>query len=185
MQSILEVRRRLKILVYMMEQDDPKKCTSAKLIRLGLARPIRSRSMIPRRAMVLNPLADTVLLSLDREQIEHNGLVAIDCSWNRSKEVLTSKFRGMRRRLPLLLPANPVSYGKIGRLSSAEALAASLIITGLSEYGRKLLEAFKWGATFLTLNSEPLTDYSQAKDQDEILEVERSYFFNAEVSGER
>ncbi|MBS7623197.1 DUF367 family protein [Candidatus Bathyarchaeota archaeon] len=179
MQSILAAERRLKILVYLMEQDDPRKCTSAKLIRFGLAGPIRSRSMIPRRAVVLNPLADTVLSPPDRWHIEHDGLVAIDCSWNRSDEVLTSRFRGMRRRLPLLLPANPVSYGRVGRLSSAEALAASLIITGLSEYGRKLLAVFKWGATFLTLNSEPLIDYSQAKDQREILEVERSYFVNS------
>ncbi|MEM3003904.1 MAG: DUF367 family protein [Candidatus Bathyarchaeia archaeon] len=181
----MAVEHRLKILVYLMEQDDPKKCTSAKLIRFGLARPIRSRSMIPRRAMVLNPLADTVLLSSDREHIEHNGLVAIDCSWNRSEDVLTSRFRGVRRRLPLLLPANPVSYGRVGRLSSAEALAASLIITGLSECGRKMLGVFKWGATFLTLNNEPLADYSQARDQREILEIERSYFVNSEVRWER
>lgn len=162
-----------------MKQDDPKKCTSAKLVRLGLARPLRSRSMIPRRAVVLNPLASGVLLPSDRERIGHGGLVAIDCSWNKAEDVLTSRFPGLNRRLPLLLPGNPVSYGRISRLSSAEALAASLIITGLSKYGRKLLEIFKWGATFLTLNRDPLTDYSQAKDQNEILELERAYFGSA------
>jgi pre-rRNA-processing protein TSR3 len=176
MQSTLEVERRPRILVYVMEQDDPRKCTSAKLVRIGLARPIRSRHMIPRRAVVLNPLAYAVLLPSDREHIEHGGLVAIDCSWNRSEEIFPSRFPGLNRCLPLLLPGNPVSYGRIGRLSSLEALAASLIITGFSEYGRKLLEIFKWGATFLTLNHAPLTDYGQAKDQNEIRELERAYF---------
>lgn len=172
----MEVELRPRLFVYVMGQDDPKKCTSAKLVRLGLARPLRSRHMIPRRAVVLNPLASAVLLPSDREDIEHSGLVAIDCSWNRSEDVLASRFPGLKLRLPLLLPGNPVSYGRISRLSSLEALAASLIITGFSEHGRKLLEIFKWGATFLTLNHDPLMDYSQAKDQNEMLELERAYF---------
>lgn len=176
MQSILEVERLPRILVYVMKQDDPRKCTSAKLVRLGLARPIRSRHVIPRRALVLNPLAHEVLLPSDREHIEQGGLVAIDCSWNRSEETFPSRFPGLNRRLPLLLPGNPVSYGRVGRLSSVEALAASLIIAGLNEHGRKLLQIFKWGATFLTLNHDPLTDYSQAKDHNEIRDLERAYF---------
>lgn len=184
MQSTLDVERRPRILVYVMEQDDPKKCTSAKLVRLGLARPLRSRRMIPRRAVVLNPLASAVLLPSDRERLEHGGLVAIDCSWNRSEQVFPSRFPGLNRCLPLLLPGNPVSYGRVGRLSSVEALAASLIITGLSEHGRELLEIFKWGATFLTLNREPLTDYSQAKDQNEIRELERAYFGTEGAEGQ-
>jgi len=97
---------------------------------------------------------------------------------------LASRFPGPNRCLPLLLPGNPVSYGRVGRLSSVEALAASLIITGLSEHGRKLLEIFKWGATFLTLNRDPLTDYSQAKDQNEIRELERAYFGTEGAEGQ-
>jgi len=167
---------KLRVFVYIMKQDDPKKCTSAKLVRLGLARPIRSRSMIPKRAIVLNPSASAVLLPSDREHIQRSGIVAIDCSWNKVGEVFTSRFPGLNRRLPSLLAANPVSYGRLGRLSSAEAVAASLMITGFIEEGERLLGVFKWGHTFLTLNHDPLIDYSKAKELKETLEAEGSYF---------
>ncbi len=177
MQNSLETKsERLRILVYVMEQDDPRKCTSAKLARMNLARRIRFRSMIPRRAVVLNPSAATVLLPSDRKDIVNGGLVAIDCSWNKADIVFDKRFPGLNRRLPLLLAGNPVSYGIIGRLSSAEALAASLMITHFVEEGRKIMGFFKWGRTFLTLNHDPLEDYGNAKDLNEILETERSYF---------
>jgi len=177
MQDTLEAEPgRLKVFVYLMEQDDPKKCTSAKLVRLNLARPIRKRSMIPRRAVVLNPSATTVLSPQDREHVRRGSVVAIDCSWEKVDRVFNSRFHGLNRRLPLLLAANPVSYGRLGRLSSAEALAATLIITQYPDQGRRFLEAFKWGQTFLTLNHDPLMDYAGTRDLSEVLRVEESYF---------
>ena len=176
MQSSLGIESRLRVFVYLMEQDDPKKCTSAKLLRMNLARQIRRRSVIPNRAIVLNPSARHVLLPSDREHIQNGGLVAIDCSWNKADEVFISRFHGLNRRLPLLMAGNPVNYGRIGRLTSAEALAASLMITHFFDEGKKMLAVFKWGQTFLTLNHDPLMDYGSANDPEAIATVEESYF---------
>lgn len=159
-----------------MEQDDPRKCTSSKLVRYNLAKGIHSISQIPRRSIVLNPIAKKTLLPSDREHFLHGGLVAIDCSWNKAKNVLKSNYPGLNRRLPLLLAGNPVSYAKLERLSSVEALAASLIITGFKDQCKEVLDLFKWGCTFFTLNQNPLEDYSKVKDIRELNEIERSYF---------
>jgi pre-rRNA-processing protein TSR3 len=102
--------------------------------------------------------------------------VAIDCSWNKADNVLRSNYPGLNRRLPLLLAGNPVSYAKLERLSSAEALAASLMITGFNDQSREILDLFKWGRTFFTLNQSPLEDYSRAKDKGELNKIEMSYF---------
>ena len=159
-----------------MEQDDPRKCTSSKLVRYNLAKGIRSISQIPRRSIVLNPRANNVLLPSDREHFLHGGLVAIDCSWNKADKVLRSNYPGLNRRLPLLLAGNPVSYAKLEKLSSAEAIAASLMITGFNEQSRQVLDLFKWGQTFFTLNQNPLEDYSKVKNMKELCEIETSYF---------
>lgn len=56
-----------------------------------------------------------------------------------------------------------------------EALAAALYITGYKEEAEKLLRQMKWGVTFLTLNDEPLTLYSSAKDSDDVKVIEADY----------
>lgn len=159
-----------------MEQDDPRKCTSAKLVRYNLVKGIRSISQISRRSIVLNPLANKALLPSDREHFLHGGLVAIDCSWNKADKVLRANYPGLNRRLPLLLAGNPVSYAKLEKLSSAEAIAASLMITGFNEQSRQVLDLFKWGQTFFTLNQNPLEDYSKVKNMKDLSEIETSYF---------
>lgn len=59
-----------------------------------------------------------------------------------------------------MLAGNPTNYGIIGRLSTAEAIAAALIITGFRDQGEKILSLFKWGSTFLSLNEDPLESYA-------------------------
>ncbi len=167
---------RPKIYVYMMGQDDPKKCTSAKLVRHNLALPIYHFGRVPRSSVVLNPFAPEVLTGMDRRRAEMYGLVAVDCSWTKIDGVFQRGFRGFNRRLPLLLAANPTSYGQASRLSSLEALAASLFILGFEEKSKKLLSMFKWGSTFYTLNKAPLHDYQNAKDSQEIYRIESEYF---------
>lgn len=169
-------RAKVRIYVFLMKQDDPRKCTSLKLVKHNLAKGIRSISQIPRRSIVLNPFAKKTLLPSDREHFLHGGLVAIDCSWNRVDTVLKLNYPGLNRRLPSLLAGNPVSYAKLEKLSSAEALAASLIITGFSDQSKEVLDLFKWGRTFFTLNESPLEDYSKAKNMKELNETEKSYF---------
>ena len=48
------------------------------------------------------------------------------------------------KRLPLLIPVNPTNYGKVGVLSSVEALSAALFISGFNDLSLKILNIFKW-----------------------------------------
>lgn len=162
--------------VYCLNQDDPKKCTARKLQHFGLAKMLKHRFEVPKKAILLNPFVATILTPLDREYIARFGVVSIDCSWKKVKEVFRWKFKGLNRRLPLLIPANPINYGHIGRLSSLEALAATLYISGFKSYAEEVLSIYKWGKVFLTLNKEPLEDYSKAKSIEEILRLEKEYF---------
>jgi len=160
-----------------MKQDDPKKCTSAKLFRLHLARPVFRLSNIPTRAIVLNPVAERILTRKDRIIIEEKGLVAIDCSWEKADQVFERRLPGVNRRLPLLLAGNPTNYATLSKLSSLEALAAALYITGFKAQALRFLSIFKWGSTFSSLNEQPLDEYSKAEDSREIVELERSFFY--------
>jgi len=166
----------LRIYIYRMKQDDPKKCTSAKLCRLFLARPLNHLSNIKRRMIVLNPTVMEPLLPTDRESIRSDGIVAIDCSWKRFDEIFNKSLRGLNRRLPILIAGNPVNYGKKEKLTSAEALAAALYMTGYKEYAKTLLSNFRWSKTFFDLNLELLEEYSRVTDVKEIEEIEMSYF---------
>lgn len=165
-----------KLYVLLMRQDDPKKCTAAKLARLRLARPIFRPSQIRRRSIVLNPFSSGTLLLSDRALVEAHGLVAIDCSWTKVDSAFASRLQGSGRRLPTLLAANPVNYAKPCKLSSMEALAAALYITGFKLQARRLLMIFKWGETFLTLNQDPLESYSSAATDSEMLAAQAQYF---------
>jgi len=158
-----------------MKQDDPRKCTAAKLRRFGLVQPIFHKSKIPKGGITLNPKALNVFSPGDKPYLSY-GLVAIDCSWKRIDEVFPNRFRGLNRRLPLLVSSNPVNYGKISILSSAEALAAALYIANYIEESRRLMSLFKWGLNFLELNKNPLEDYKLAKSPEEIIKIEREYF---------
>ncbi len=160
----------------MMKQDDPKKCTSAKLVRLGLASQVYHVSRLSKHSVVLNPFCQEVLTRIDKIQSERCGLVAIDCSWEKVQGIFTRNFPGSNRRLPLLLAANPTSYSQISRLSSLEALAASLFILGFKDKAMQLLSIFKWGHTFYSLNSTLLEEYQKATSGQDIQRIEHEYF---------
>ena len=162
--------------VLLMRQDDPRKCTAAKLAKLRLARPIYKAERIARRAVVLNPYSAKVVLPRDRVEMEAYGLVAVDCSWEKVQGAFLVGMRGEARRLPTLLAANPVNYAKPHKLSSVEALAAALVVTGFRESAVRLLSLFKWGESFLTLNDQPLQSYSLANGRKAMLETEAEYF---------
>jgi pre-rRNA-processing protein TSR3 len=165
-----------RIYVLLMRQDDPQKCTAAKLAKLRLATPLFRVAQIPSHAIVLNPFASANIIAADRTEVERKGLVAIDCSWEKVQNVFAIHFPGYSRRLPTLLASNPVNYAKRGKLSSVEALAAAVYITGYKERARQLLSSFKWGPGFLTLNSEPLESYASATTLQELAEAETQYF---------
>jgi pre-rRNA-processing protein TSR3 len=169
-----------KLLALMMGQDDPRKCSSAKLSRFGYVREIFRFSQIPPKAIVLNPLSSLILVPQDRRFLYY-GVVVVDCSWDRFREAFRRGMHGMQRRLPSLLAANPINYGQIGKLSSVEAWAAALYVMGDERDAERILSKFKWGPNFLILNEDPLKEYKLAKDVEEILEAERSYFPRSEA----
>lgn len=167
----------IRIYVYEMHQDDPKKCTSAKMRRMNLAYPLYRLSSIHPKMIILDPASSNILTP--KEDLT-KGLVVIDCSWQRIDESFPRKIKGRRVRLPLLIAANPINYGQIGKLSSLEAAAAALYITSNREQAEALLKIYKWGQTFLTLNKELLDSYSEAACEEDILEVERKTFGSRE-----
>ncbi len=167
-----------KLMVYEFRQDDPKKCTSARLRKFRLVQGLTSMGRIRSSAVVLNPTSSKTLSREDRESIQRDGLVALDCSWNLSEGVFDRNIPGNNRRLPILLAGNPTNYGIAGRLSTAEALAAALILTGFREPAGVILSLFKWGETFLSLNQDPLEKYAAAKSS-ELSQLEEEFFGSA------
>lgn len=144
--------------------------------RFGFVRLIPNARHIPRTAIVLNPTSPVPLSAEDYNFVVQRGLVVIDCSWDLAENVFAKRFRGFQRRLPLLLASNPVNYGKVAKLNSAEAIAAALFISGLKEYATRILSIFSWGKSFLDLNHELLDSYSKTSNSRDILVVERSFF---------
>ena len=130
---------------------------------------------IPSSAIVLNPSSSKTLSREDRELILCNGLVALDCSWNLSEGVFDRNIPGNNRRLPILLAGNPTNYGIAGRLSTAEAIAAALILTGFRKPAEVILSLFRWGETFLSLNQDPLESYAAARSS-ELSFLEEEFF---------
>tara|TARA_B100000575_G_C22839197_1_gene492020 strand:- start:64 stop:588 length:525 start_codon:yes stop_codon:yes gene_type:complete len=163
-----------------LDQDDPKKCTSRKLHKCGLVNLHKSTNSAPRRGYLLNPHAKIVLAPEDIGLVSLGGsIVVLDCSWKQiedSLDLIDGRTRLEGRILPLLLAANPVSWGKVGRLSSAEALGASLAILGLWEQAISVVEPFPFGEQFLDLNKEPLEAYSRADSREDIVEIQREFF---------
>jgi len=168
-------------------QDDPKKNTAVRVSKDNLLRLHKDFRRLPKRGIILEPLCGKVLGPEDREMFENNGaLVGLDCSWAQIEESVEHVMRRTRlkpRTLPLLLAANPVNWGKPGKLSTVEALAASLYLLGRVEQARNLLSKFRWGERFLELNQEPLDAYSNAKSSAELVALQFE-FFDIEVDAD-
>ncbi|TFG17272.1 MAG: DUF367 family protein [Promethearchaeota archaeon] len=130
---------------------DPKKCTAIKLKKFGLISFISHTSNKYREAIFLTPIALKTISNDDREIVRKKGLVVLDCSWKHLIEEKQVAYLN-KRKLPPLIAANPVNYGKWEKLSSVEALAASLYITGFDNLADLLLSKFNWGLQFKILN---------------------------------
>jgi len=134
-----------------------------------------SPKLIHRRGLLLDPLSEYALSPRDRGYALEGGITAVDCSWAHVNELPWAGLRGVHRALPYLLAANPVNYGKPTRLSTAEALAATLYILGFKPEAERLLSAFKWGAGFLNLNKHLLEAYSTAADSKQVIELQQAF----------
>jgi len=156
----------------MEREDDPKKCTAAKLVRLGDLREVRDARTIPRGAIVLDPEAEKALSREDLEAAERKGVLVLDCSWNKLSRFPKVKAGLRHRALPFLVAANPTNFGKAQRLSSAEALAAAAYILGDRERAEHLMSRFKWGPTFVDMNRGRLEAYAEAGTSAEVVEAQ-------------
>lgn len=156
--------------VYYEGDDDPDKCTARRLHDFSLVTLHRSMAALP-DGIVLNPQAERALSPGDAGP---SNLIALDCSWV-SVDSAMFDIRGIHRALPFLVAANPVNYGRPFRLTTVEALAAGAYILGDNQLARSLLEPFRWGETFLTLNMEPLRRYAACRDSSEVIEVQDDY----------
>ena len=150
--------QQIHIRILMLYQDDPKKCTAARMVRFDLARVARK---VAGDTILLDPFSDRLLLPEDRAHA--SSVTVIDCSWKRAGPVFSGGRSGLARRLPPLLAGNPVNYAKWSKLTTAEAAAAALYILGSSESARHILDKFRWGHTFLDLNRSLLDDYASAE----------------------
>jgi pre-rRNA-processing protein TSR3 len=160
----------MKIHVLRFNQDDPKKCTAAKMVKFKIASDVRNTN---KKNLVLDPFSDKTLLPKDKSLV--NSIVGIDCSWNLVDQAFSKKFIGVKRKLPPLLAGNPVNYSKLNKLTTAEAISASLFILGFKQDALDLLDKFKWGHTFYDLNQNLLEEYSKLESEDQVENILREY----------
>jgi len=174
-------RKDVSIHAIWLAQDDPKKNTAVKLSKKGKLRLHERFTKLPRKGIILEPLCGKVLGPEDHSLLleESGSLVGLDCSWAQIEESVQQVMKRTRlkaRMLPLLLAANPVNWGKPSKLTTAEALAASLYLIGNESQARDLLSAFGWGEQFFVLNKEPLDAYKNAKSSKELVDLQFEFF---------
>jgi len=144
----------IRVVVLHLDQDDPRKCSARKLARFDMVELVNHFQQVPYRAVILDPFAPEEVAPHHGPAAKLRGLVAVDCSWEHAKEVF-GKLRsrgGFRVKLPGLTAANPINYGKPDKLTTVEALAAALTLLGHTEQACRMLNKFKWGPQFITLN---------------------------------
>ncbi|MFA7198370.1 MAG: DUF367 family protein [Methanoculleus sp.] len=151
---------------------DPQKCTMKKLERRGMVRVVTAIAKIPRATLLLDPTAEQAVSPADRNL---RSITALDCSWEVLDTGAVASWRN-RRALPFLVAANPVNFGRPFRLTSVEAMAATLYILGEKEQAHNLLAPFGWGLRFLEVNADPLEDYAKAKDSAEVVALQALYW---------
>ncbi|PKL63058.1 MAG: hypothetical protein CVV31_02555 [Methanomicrobiales archaeon HGW-Methanomicrobiales-2] len=150
---------------------DPRKCTVKKLAHRGLARIVTAIARIPRSTLLLDPTAEQAVSPADRDL---RSITALDCSWEVLDTGAVASWRN-RRALPFLVAANPVNFGRPFRLTSVEAMAATLYILGEKEQAQAILAPFGWGLRFIEVNADPLEDYARAKDSTEVVALQALY----------
>ncbi len=117
---------------------DPRKCTVKKLARRGLVRIVTSIAKIPPRStLLLDPTAEQAV-SPPADRNLPPSITALDCSWEVLDTGTVASWRN-RRALPFLVAANPVNFGRPFRLTSVEAMAATLYILGEKEQAHDVL----------------------------------------------
>ncbi|AKA75075.1 DUF367 family protein [Saccharolobus solfataricus] len=157
----------MKVYIIDYHKDDPKRCTGKKLVKLKIAEFTRVG-----KGVVLDPFAQITLSNKDKDIVRRIGITIVDTSWNNTSQSEFKNIRGEHRRIPILFAGNPIHYGIAYKLSSIEALIATLYIVDEVEEAIKLSNVVKWGHTFIELNKELLEAYKN-KTEEDIKKIER------------
>ncbi|KAG5331181.1 TSR3 protein, partial [Acromyrmex charruanus] len=145
--------------------------TGKKLVRYGLTKLLRLSTRFS--GLCLTPVSDKCVTPLDRKIVEKYGCAVVNCSWSRIDDTPFNKVRTSHPRiLPFLVSANST---KPCELSCAEAIAATLIITGFPDEADLILDKFSWGHLFLELNSELLEKYARCANTEEVIAVQEKF----------
>ena len=91
-----------------------------------------------------------------------------------SESFIGKHVKGTSRCLPILIAGNPVNFGKLTKLTTAEAIAAALYIAGFKKEAEDLMSIFTWGHTFFELNGVLLDNYALARDSAEIVDMQNT-----------
>lgn len=148
----------------------------------------------PFKGIVLSPYGEKAVSKEDKviipikyslifqEIVEKSGIAVIDCSWAKLDEVPFKQLHksGHHRLLPFLTAANSVNYGKPLKLTCAESIAATLMLTGFFDYGLEVMNQFVWGNAFITINKELFDKYQLCNTSAEIVKVQNDYIKEAE-----
>jgi len=173
--SVAPIRKDLPIRLAMWDfgQCDPKRCSGAKLKRLGYVKLLNIRDSF--HGLVLSPIGTEIISPQDVELAKTSGLAVVDCSWKQLEHTNVAQIKARHHRLlPYFVAANTVNFGKPWRLNCAEALAACLAIFGMQEAAEEILNQFKWGHSFFEQNGEYLEGYKQAKSAEEMTQVQNA-----------
>lgn len=173
----------IKLFVYDERDCDPKKCTSRKMVKFRLAQELPNLRSVPYGVLVLDPFAQKSVSREDLERAKSHGILVMDLSWENIDGFPKVRKDAAHRALPYLLAANPVNWGKPMKLTSAEAVAATLYILGEKEQAQEVLSKFNWGEQFILLNKEPLERYSAAETSQEVVQVQWDYCEKPETDG--
>ncbi|KZX15731.1 DUF367 family protein [Methanobrevibacter filiformis] len=166
----------MKITVFHANECDKKKCTAFKMEKQLKCKIVYKIDQIPKGAIVLNPYSDKAVSPEDEKSVRNRGVVGLDCSWNKiSNSTDFLKLSKYHRSLPFLIAASPTHYGQPCKLSTAEAIAATLYITNFKKEAEDILSILKWGNSFIKLNYELLEAYSDVKTSIEVVEIQNDF----------
>jgi pre-rRNA-processing protein TSR3 len=170
------MKTKIDLIIYHLNEDDPKKCSAKKLQKFGYATIEKNIRKITKKSILLNPYAKKSISKEDYEIAKSNGILAIDCSWKNAEKCFNKlEQNNISRALPFLIASNPVNYGKANKLTTLEAFAATLYILGNIEQSKEILNIYKWSQHFIPLNKQPLEDYRKSKNSKEVIKYMNEY----------
>jgi pre-rRNA-processing protein TSR3 len=172
----------LKLFMLNYGQCDPKMCTGMRLMKYGLLKEMKINSKF--QGILLTPTGKKMVSKEDHEIIKTKGICVIDCSWAKFNSLHINLNKIETRLMPYLVAVNPVNYGKAHKLTCVEAIGASLFLAGFYQETDYLMSHFKWGSSFLEVNSELFGMYKSCNNGAEMKAIEEKYISD-EVESKR